>query len=151
MHSPLVTRQLSLRIQPSAIFCLLVSLVHGAAGLGLWLTGLPSHWSVALGLMLLASWLNALLRDGLRLGAKAITGLRLQSKGWSVTSSQGKEVAVTLVAGKVVTSWLVLMRFSTLSGQTLMLALLPDSLPAESFRHIRAILRLGLPVDSERR
>lgn len=151
MHSSLVTRQLSLVIQPSAIFCLLVSLVHGAAGLGLWLTGLPSHWSVALGLMLLASWLSALLRDGLRLGTKAITGLRLQSKGWSLTGSQGKEAAVTLVAGQVVTSWLVVMRFSTLSGQTLMLALLPDSLPAEGFRHIRAILRLGPPVDREPR
>ena len=67
MISPLVTQQLSLRLQASAIYCWLVTLLHGAAGLGLWLLGLPDYWSVVLGFALLTSWLVALLRDGLRL------------------------------------------------------------------------------------
>ncbi|MDB4068410.1 hypothetical protein N9514_00085 [Pseudomonadales bacterium] len=143
MISPLVTQQLSLRLQASAIYCWLVTLLHGAAGLGLWLLGLPDYWSVVLGFALLTSWLVALLRDGLRRGRGAITGLRLQAGVWSLSTNQGAETVVTLLAGQVLTSWLVVMRFEALDGQRMALALLPDSLPAQSFRHVRALLRLG--------
>ncbi|MEJ6593493.1 MAG: hypothetical protein QNL99_16060 [SAR86 cluster bacterium] len=149
MRSPLVTQQLSLQIQASFIFCLLVTLLHGAAGLGLWLLGLPGYWTAALGFTLLTSWLAALLQNGLRCGPSAITGLRLEAGGWSLTTGQDAKTTATLLAGQVVLSWLVVMHFETSEGRRMALALLPDSLPAQSFRHVRALLRLGLVGSSD--
>jgi len=143
MISPLVTQQLSLRLQASAIYCLLVTLLHGTAGFGLWLLGLPDYWSAAIGFVLLTSWLAALLRDGLRRGPGAITGLKLQAGVWSLCTRQGGEVVVTLLASQVLTSWLVVIRFEAFDGQRMAVALLPDSLPPQRFRHVRALLRLG--------
>ena len=140
--SPLVTRQLHLQLQPSSLFCLAVTATHLAAALALWLVQLPVLWRLAMGLALLVCWYVALTRDGLRTTPNAVVALTLTAAGWQLQTRTGRPRPATLFPGVVLTGWLVVLRFRCSAGGNVAVTLLPDSLSKESFRHLRAVLRL---------
>jgi hypothetical protein len=149
LASPLVTRQLHLQLQPSNVFCLALTAIHLAALLALWLVQLPAGWRLAMGFAVLVCWYVALTRDGLLTTPDAVIAVALTAAGWQLETRAGGPQPAMLLPGVVLTGWLVVMRFKCPAGGHFAVTVLPDSLSKESFRHLRALLRLQPRLDQQ--
>jgi toxin CptA len=147
MSSSRFATPLTLKPKPSRILLGMLLLMHGGALLLLFPLALPvlakSALATVLGLSLWHNWRQQLGRG------RADRIHRVVWKGdgdWLLITAAGEELAVDLHPSTYVHPWLVVLNFRLADRRRLRsLVLLPDTLDADSFRHLR--LRLGLIGD----
>ncbi|TCJ14751.1 hypothetical protein EZJ19_09215 [Parasulfuritortus cantonensis] len=134
-HFAMAPTDLGLEVRPSAIFRNVVMAAHVLAGLATWLAGLAGWQPAVLVIALAASFIQYT-------RSRRTTVLRGHADGRLEIRVGDDWHPATVGPDTVVLSWLVVMRYRMEGGRRhASLVVLPDSLPAQDFRHLRIWLR----------
>lgn len=142
-------KPLAVDLRASRQLAVLLALAGAAALLlVLWLP-LPAGVRLALGLLLPAVTVHALLRDALRLLPWSVTALQLAGDGTlRYCTRAGQWQAAQLLGSSCVTAWLTVLALKPSGGWLARgVVLLPDSLEREDYRRLRIRLRWGEMVE----
>lgn len=106
---------------------------------------LPLWAGVAAACLLLLSLRDGLLRHAWLALPHSCAGLVLEEEGMVVVRRDGTHLPCRILPGGLVTPWLTVLNLQPQEGRSMLsVVLLPDSLDAESFRHLRVSLRWGI-------
>jgi toxin CptA len=135
---------LEIRLRSSRMLLVVLTLAHlGASAV---LLAVPRFWwRVALGLVVLASYVHSWRRHVTMRGPGRITALRLSGAGLEILQGQeGAWLPVTVLDSSLVTPWLTVLHLKRQGRRGMLpLVLLPDMMLPEDFRRLRVWLRWG--------
>ena len=141
MSSTAFNTSLDLSPRPSVKAVVTLSLLHVAAVALIVVAGLPKPASVAMVLLLLASWFTLRRHAAFGYGPRALNHLILHAAGgWTVESAKEGREDAELLAGSVVQSWIIVLNFRLKSGRRRSRVLFGDELDADALRRLRARL-----------
>jgi toxin CptA len=141
MSSTAFNTSLDLSPGPSVRAILALSVLHMGAVVLVVLAQLPKPASLAMALLLLASWFTLRRHPAFGFGPRALHHLILHAAGgWSVESVKDGRGDAELLDGSVVQSWIIVLNFRLKSGRKRSRVLLGDELPADAMRRLRARL-----------
>lgn len=143
-HSAMPHPSLTLTIRPSRWYARAALGLHLLAGGAVWLADL--HWVARLAAL-------AAIGTSLAMSMRPRAGvdLRCQSDGHLAVRRGDDWVPAGLLPDSTVLSWLAVLRYRLPGARgTDALVVLPDSLPADDFRHLRVWLRWRAKVEGAR-
>lgn len=134
---------LELALRPSKWHCLLLSVVHLLALVALALAGLAPILAIAVGAVVVISFVHSLRRFGLLRDRRSVVRVTWHEGRWQLVLGAGTIMPVDLSATLVVLGWLIVVNFRDAAGTRYPVVLLPDSTSADEFRRLRVLLRWG--------
>lgn len=144
MQSPLVTEKLSVVLGCSRYYCLLLVSLYCLPAFVLWWLEV-GHWvTLFIGLSLVSSLIHELCAHGLRSSALAVIKIECQYGVWWLTFTNKERKRFVGAKSVVVLDWLVILNFRDGQAGDIALPILFDSVPEQSFRHLRAYLNMKL-------
>lgn len=144
MQSPLITGKLSIGLGRSRYYCLLLVALYCLPAVVLWWLEIGYWLTLFIGLSLVISLVCELCTHGLRNSALAVIGIECQHGVWWLTLMNKDRKRFTLAQNVVVLDWLVILNFRDGKAGNIALPILFDSVPEQSFRHLRAYLNMKL-------
>lgn len=122
----------------------LLMLLHGTVGM-LLLLAQPPGWLMGGGVAAVGmSWLYLRRHPAFGFGEKALTRLTWHAEGgWTLHEAGGASVGASLEGSSIVLPGLLVLNFLGADGARRHRALLGDELDVETFKRLRARLRLG--------
>lgn len=140
MSSPKSAAPLTLDLRPSRRLLLILTAVHGLAGVALWLCALPLAVKIPLSLLLGGSLLSVYPRYAHRRSRFFIARIRQAADGqWFLGYGDGGERPARL-AGGYVHPQLLILNFATGRLARRAVVILPDAADAEAVRRLRVRL-----------
>jgi hypothetical protein len=138
-----LSQNLSVTLQPSRIFALILTVVAGTALVCSWIS-LPDLAFVPTASGIILAWIWHL-GPALQWGPRAVRSLELESNGdarWQ--DGSGRWCPAEIRPGSYVSAWLVVVDLSGPGGARRSLVLLPDCAASEDLRQLRVWLRWRL-------
>ncbi len=134
---------LDLKLLPSRTLVLLLAMAHLLSLLVVWLLQLIPVIQIAASLMILASFLFHLRRDGLLTAGSSIPQFHLDSEcNCTYLTRNGTWHDARVLGSSMVTPWLSVLNLSPENSRlTRHIVIFPDSADAESQRKMRVLLR----------
>lgn len=144
MVSPVVKVARHFTFHPSNYLALSVVFAHAVVAAVLFFISIPAAALVLLLVVLTGSAAYYVLRDARLILDSAWVALSLDAEGVVLTNRKGETWAGKLLRTSVVTPYLVVLNIE-INGQRCRgnIALMPDSMDAESFRQLRVTLKWG--------
>ena len=141
MSSTAFSTSLDLSPRPSVRAVVVLSLLHMSAVVLIVMARLPQWASLAMALLLLASWFTLRRHPAFGSGPRALHHLILHAAGgWTVESAKEGREDAELLGGSVVQSWIIVLNFRLKSGRRRSRVLVGDELDADTLRRLRARL-----------
>jgi toxin CptA len=141
MSSTAFSTSLDLSPRPSVRAVVVLSLLHMSAVVLIVMARLPQWASLAMALLLLASWFTLRRHPAFGYGPRALHHLILHAAGgWTVESAKEGREDAELLGGSVVQSWIIVLNFRLKSGRRRSRVLVGDELEADTLRRLRARL-----------
>jgi hypothetical protein len=134
---------LDLKLQPSRTLVFLLAMAHLLSLLVVWLLPLTQAVQIISSLLIMASFLFHLRRDGLLAASHSILQLRLDPEcNCTYQTRAGAWREARLLSSSMATPWLSVLNLSPENSRlTRHIVIFPDSADAESRRKMRVLLR----------
>lgn len=134
---------LDLKLHPSRTLVFLLAMAHLLSLLVVWLLPLTAAWQIAASLLVAASSVFHLRRDGLLAAASSIHQIRLDPEcNCAYLTRDGTWRDARLLGSSMVTPWLSVLNFVPENSRLVRhVAIFPDSADAEALRKTRVLLR----------
>lgn len=137
----MVKDRLELGITPSLTLFVLLTLAHGLAISGIFLSGVGGYYKAAFTAAVVVSFIYCELRHGLLIDPLSVISVLYQDEQWSLVCRNGEKIPALLDLPVFVMSFLIVLNFKDAHGRKFPVAVFPDAVEARQMRHCRILLK----------